>query len=110
MTSQKAPGGYWSAANPIPTIQDFVQNLDADKKERDKQIDEANRIKQQQEKQRHHADFEASPHKKGPETRLRRRTVTDPTTGKEVEIDDVGEEYLQAVRKPLVNIYIFPDS
>ena len=102
MLSQQAPGGYWSAANPIPTIKDLVESLDVDKKERDKRIDEQERIKHEQEKQRHHGDFEAVPHKRGPESKLRRRNVTDPTTGKEVEIDDVGPEHMEAVKRPQV--------
>ena len=34
------PGGHYSGANPIPNIQKFVESLDADKKERDRRINE----------------------------------------------------------------------
>jgi hypothetical protein len=37
---KKGPGGHYSGANPIPNIQRFIQSLDADKKERDRQIEE----------------------------------------------------------------------
>ena len=38
------PGGHYSGANPIPNIQKFVESLDADKKERDRRINEGLKI------------------------------------------------------------------
>ncbi|EEP80240.1 conserved hypothetical protein [Uncinocarpus reesii 1704] len=113
MTTQKKPGGHWSAENPIPTIQQFMQSLDKDKKDRDKQIDEAE--KAHQEAQKHQSrdqrrlpgrdkETEAPPHSPAPSVKNRRRTVTDPTTGREIEIDDVGKEHMKAVEEPKVSL------
>lgn len=107
MTTQKKPGGYWSTTNPIPTIQNFVENLDKDKKERDKRIDEdlARQNEQQRGRHRHHRDkgTDAVAHRKGPEPKGRRK-VTDPTTGKEVEIDDVDKEFMRSVKDPQLSV------
>lgn len=90
-----APGGHYSGANPIPTISQFIANLDKDKKSRDKHLDErasaraagthstshANRSRQQGDSHPHevqHGGVEGT-----------RKVVTDPTTGDEVVIEDV---------------------
>lgn len=103
MSAQKKPGGYWSTSNPVPTIQKFVENLDKDKKERDKQIDDARKQGGQQKRSRQQKDSDAVAHKKGPET-TGRRTVTDPTTGREVEIDDVGKDFMKSVEDPQLSV------
>lgn len=104
MTTQKKPGGYWSTTNPIPTIQKFVENLDKDKKERDRQIDEELRRQEEQRRERrHHKDTDAVAHRPGPEPKGRRK-VTDPTTGKEVEIDDVGKDFMKSVEDPQLSV------
>lgn len=105
MTTQKKPGGYWSEANPVPTIQQFIAELDAGKAERDRQIDEEARKKPTPQKQPTGA---AVPHRKPvPKTKTKGRVVTDPTTGTEVEIDDVDENFKKAVRDPQVRFYPF---
>ncbi|KAJ6189310.1 hypothetical protein N7519_004218 [Penicillium mononematosum] len=40
-------GEHWSGANPIPTISHFMEHIDAEKKERDRRIDEENRAKKE---------------------------------------------------------------
>jgi len=95
---QRKPGGHWSAANPIPTVQKFVEMLDENKKERDRQIDEANKAEKQGRLQE---NADAVPHRATPQ-RSKRREVTDPTTGKDVEIDDVNKDFLKAVKDPQV--------
>lgn len=37
---QHAPGGHYSGHNPVPTVKKFIENLDKDKAERDRQIDQ----------------------------------------------------------------------
>ncbi|EGD90977.1 hypothetical protein H112_01565 [Trichophyton rubrum D6] len=102
MTTQKKPGGYWSEANPVPTIQQFIAELDAGKAERDRQIDEEVRKKTTPQKQPTGA---AVPHRKPvPKTKAKGRVVTDPTTGTEVEIDDVDENFMKAVRDPQLSV------
>lgn len=91
---QKAPGGHYSAANPIPTIKKFIESLDRDKKERDRLIDE------QQEQQK---EEDVKPHRESERGKQgTRKKVTDPTTGKEVEIEDVDIDPSEAVENPQV--------
>ncbi|QVM06989.1 hypothetical protein D8B26_001694 [Coccidioides posadasii str. Silveira] len=105
MATQRKPGGYWSAENPIPTIQQFLESLDKDKKDRDRKIDESGRSQAREQKHRgRYQDIEAAPHKPAPAAKNRRRTVTDPTTGREIEIDDVGIEHMKAVEAPKITV------
>ncbi|XMA13307.1 hypothetical protein WAI453_006098 [Rhynchosporium graminicola] len=83
------PGSHYSGTNPIPNIQQFLESLDIDKKERDKKIDEgliSGEVK----------DHSASE----PGVSGTRKSVTDPTTGRHVEIEDVDKEFMRAVEKP----------
>jgi hypothetical protein len=91
--SQQQSGKPWSGANPIPNIQKFVESLDKDKRNRDRQIDEQN----QQHEQQHKGVVKA--HENAPKP-TGGKTVTDPTTGKQVVIDDVGKDMMKAVRDP----------
>jgi hypothetical protein len=95
MAQQQRSGKPWSGANPIPNIHKFVESLDKDKKERDRQIDEQNNSLQQQHK------GEVKPHQNAPK-QTGGKTVTDPTTGNEVVIEDVGKDFMKAVRDPQV--------
>jgi hypothetical protein len=93
---KKGPGGHYSGANPIPNIQRFVESLDADKKERDARIAESAKAKQGQNG--------VTDHKPGQPTGISgtRKTVTDPTTGRDVEIEDVNADFMKAVDNPQV--------
>lgn len=82
--------------NKVPDIKTFVRNLDREKQERDQRLDEQRR--------QAGADYsEAKPHK---ETKAgkegTRRTVHDPTTQKEVQIEDVDMNFMKAVEDPQV--------
>ena len=73
--------------------------LDVSKKERDKQIDEANKaVKQRQPLE----NAEAVSYREALLQRSKRRKVIDPTTGSEVEIDDANKDFLKAVKDPQV--------
>ena len=121
MAQQQAPGGHYSGHNPIPTVRQFVENLDRDKKHRDKEIDErakaANGNTQtgaapttptRAGKQTSAANTPKSPAQDGVEDhKLQKRTVegtektvTDPTTGREVVISDVGKDMVDEVENP----------
>ncbi len=96
---QKAgPGGHYSGKNPIPTVKQFIENLDKDKKNRDKQLDEQALQSHQSQKQN---QGDVQPHQtiqkhvKGTE-----KTVTDPTTGNQVVIADVNKEMMKEVENP----------
>lgn len=95
--NKKGPGGHYSGKNPIPNIQRFVESLDADKKERDRKINE---------QMQHQSASEAVDHvneqKAGvPESR---KQVTDPVTGREVTIEDVNKDFMKAVDNPQVGV------
>lgn len=99
---QKAPGGHYSGHNPIPTVKQFVENLDKDKKERDRQIDaQAAAARQGKTGQNATTASDAQPHKmqkrsvEGTE-----KTVTDPTTGNQVTISDVNKSMMAEVEDP----------
>jgi hypothetical protein len=112
---QHAPGGHYSGHNPIPTVKQFIENLDKDKAERDRQIDQqAREGKGQTPGQKGLAtstgrDVTASsgaePHKmqkrsvEGTE-----QTVTDPVTGNQVTISDVDKSMMNEVENPHVVI------
>jgi hypothetical protein len=93
---QHAPGGHYSGHNPIPTVRQFVENLDKDKKARDRKLDEEAALKRQQGQQ-----DAPKPHQQ-PEKQVEgtEKTVTDPTTGREVVIADVSKEMIQEVEDP----------
>lgn len=69
----------YSGANPVPTIKRWLESLDEDKKDRDKLIDEEERLKKKE-------GTKARPQEGGKS----RKKVTDPVTGKEVEIEDMN--------------------
>ncbi|KAF2745889.1 hypothetical protein M011DRAFT_520135 [Sporormia fimetaria CBS 119925] len=98
---QHAPGGHYSGKNPVPTVKKFLENLDKDKANRDRKLDEenANKLKEQS------GRGDARPHKP---TKMgvegTQKTVTDPTTGKEVVIEDVSKSMMQQVENPVLSV------
>ncbi len=103
--TQHVPGGHYSGQHKVPTVRKFLDNLDSDKRERDKQIEEE--LKQQrQQGHQDHSDVRA--HKEKPKGEAgTRKTVTDPTTGNKVVIEDVNKEMIKEVEDPHV---CFPGS
>jgi len=110
-----APGGHYSGHNKIPTIQQFIENLDTDKKLRDKRIDEQNKLASPSQAQWNgrpvDSGSDARPHKvlhdgiKGTQ-----KSVTDPTTGRQVIIEDVNRETMLRATDPTVGAeYQFND-
>lgn len=92
---QVAPGGHYSGNNRIPTVRKFMDALDKDKAERDRQIDERNQpakdgVTLHQPNQVHQKDHQ--------------KTVTDPTTGREVVIEDANKRMMDLVENPQVSI------
>jgi len=96
---KKGPGGHYSGANPIPNIQKFIQSLDADKKERDANIEAQMKAT---------GTSDVRDHKQGKSVGVAgtRKTVTDPVTGREVEIEDVNADFMKAVDDPKVRLLI----
>lgn len=105
-------GENWSGANPVPTVQKFIEHLDREKKERDRRIDGENRAKNQrsqQEKaegrngeQNGEKNGEAVSHQPREVSQAKVRTVTDPTTGRDIGVEDQDESSMEAVKDPKV--------
>ena len=99
-------GGHWSGTNPIPTIQKFIEHLDHDKRERDRRIDEENRARRECEK---HARQDGKDVEKVrleiPKSRARYRKVTDPTTGREIEVEDMDDKSMERAKNPRVRLF-----
>lgn len=105
-------GEHWSGNNPIPTVKKFIEHLDSEKRERDRRIDEENRAKKQFEKQHKHdhktgertngQNGEIASHQAREVSKAKMRTVTDPTTGKEIGVEDQDESSMEAVTNPQV--------
>lgn len=96
MAEQQRTGKPWSGANRIPNIKEFVTNLDREKAQRDKTIDE------HQTDQQAEYSSEVTPHK-NEKSKKKGKTVTDPVTGNEVVIADVGKEYMGRADNPQVS-------
>ncbi len=100
---QHVPGGYYSGRNKIPDIKTFVQNLDKDKKDRDAKLEELHKLEKQAGQSG--APSDAHPHK---ETKAGKpgtmKTVHDPTTGNEVQIEDVDKDFMKAVENPQLSV------
>lgn len=103
---QHGPAGHWSASNPIPTIQKFLEGQQQDRQERDRQALETQRQKEQEDnvrkQHREKEDTDAAPHTAPIAPRSAGRRVRDPTTGRDIEIDDVGKEFMKAATDPQV--------
>lgn len=109
-------GEHWSGANPVPTVQNFIEHLDKDKKERDQRIDEEVKHRNEAIKKEQLEDSKGEVHegKHGDVmthqprrvSKEKMRTVTDPTTGKEIGVEDQDESSMETVRNPKVRISI----
>jgi ABC-type Zn uptake system ZnuABC Zn-binding protein ZnuA len=103
-SQQKGPGGHYSGHNPIPTVRQFVENLDKDKKNRDAAIDQNATASKSPAKAPVTAQGGGvEDHKvKKKVVEGTEKTVTDPTTGRDVVIADVGPEMVDEVENPHV--------
>jgi hypothetical protein len=97
--AKHAPGGHYSGRNPVPNIQRFLENMDKDKKARDAQIDAQATAPSAGPDAMDH-----SPDNKPVGVKGTRKTVTDPTTGKQVQIEDVDANFMKSVDEPVVGL------
>lgn len=103
-------GEHWSSANPIPRIQKLMESMDIEKQERKRQLDEEKRqrkekgLPEEEEEAGHYQqkDGTAVPHRPRQVSKGKTRVVTDPTTGKDIEVEDQDEESMEAVKEPQV--------
>lgn len=87
-------GGHYSGHNKIPTVGQFLERLDKDKKSRDADIDK-----------RQLGGSDAVPHQNEKiKAGKGQKTVTDPTTGKEVVIENVNKEYMKFAKDPVLSV------
>jgi len=96
---QHAPGGFYSGQNKIPTINQFIDRLDKDKRERDKALDEqakARRAQQNGDVMPHHNEV--------PTANEHQTTVTDPTSGREVVIEDANKDMMEKAKNPTLSV------
>lgn len=105
-------GEHWSGGNRIPTVQKFLEHFDKDKKERDHRIDEENRTKKERAKREQKEDKGGEQHEGKHEdvvshqpretSQAKMRTVTDPTTGKDIGVEDLDESSMKDVEESKV--------
>lgn len=93
-----APGGHYSGKNKIPTVNQLLERLDKDKKDRDRQIDEQKKASKNQK------NGDAVPHQNETKSAAGMRTVTDPVTGHQVGIEDVNKEMMENVKNPQLSV------
>lgn len=98
---QQKSGKPWSGTNKIPNIKEFVTNLDKEKAQRDKAIDAQGTGQQQA----YHS--EVTPHK-NEKRKSQGKSVTDPVTGKQIVIADVGKQYMERADNPQVSALALP--
>jgi hypothetical protein len=99
-------GQHYSARNKIPNIKQFVESLDAEKKARDAQIDShppggSGGGGGGGSGEQAHTPQTAAKAKAGGKNR---RTVRDPVTGKDIEIEDIDSHHMQAAETPVMTI------
>ncbi|KAK6429949.1 hypothetical protein LTR95_013898, partial [Oleoguttula sp. CCFEE 5521] len=95
--SQKVgPGAHYSGKNKIPTVGQFIERLDRDKKARDAQMDQQAKLG---------GGSDAQTHKNAPPTaKENQQIVTDPTTGKQVVIENVNETMIDRAKNPMLSV------
>ncbi len=94
---QVVPGGHYSGTNRVPNIKQFMERLDKEKKSRDSQLEKDPQANGK-------AAAEARDHPLSAQGRggNNRRTVRDPVTGGDVEIEDIDSSWMKAVKDPQV--------
>ncbi|KAI5457322.1 hypothetical protein BGZ63DRAFT_457348 [Mariannaea sp. PMI_226] len=90
-------GQHYSGRHRVPNIQQFVQQLDKEKKERDANIDA-------QLKANKKSPGEAKDHTNDPVIKKDYRQARDPVTGKDVYIRDADLDFEEAVDNPKLSV------
>jgi hypothetical protein len=91
------PGQPYSGRNKIPNIQEFMAQLDSEKKQRDAAIDDELKHNKQGNEIKDHKNEKKAAKKDT-------RTVRDPVTGKDVDIEDVKLDFGKVVDDPQVHL------
>lgn len=89
------PGKAYGTNNKIPTINQFIERLDKDKADRDRQADEIEKFNQNNSDARDHKSDKPVPKRD-------QKLVNDPVTGRQVVIEDVSSDTMQHVKDDMV--------
>lgn len=89
-------GGHYSGANPVPNIKQFIERLDAGKRDRDQK---AETPQTQENSQPSKAPAHPSPAQELKAAKGQSK-VTDPVTGKEVVIENAHKDMVKEVDNP----------
>lgn len=95
-------GQHYSGNNRIPNIKQFMERLDKEKKDRDAKID-AEATGGAPKPKAKATGGEVQDHQNVRKRGKNRRTVRDPVTGQDVEIDDVDDDMLKSAEDPHVS-------
>ncbi|OHW92631.1 C2 domain containing protein [Colletotrichum incanum] len=98
-------GQHYSARNKIPNIHEFVAQLDKEKRERDAAIEAEDKEHQKIQRQaQHQHQGDSKDHVPEKKDRKKTKTVRDPVTGKDVEIEDPKDDFKEVVENPQISI------
>ena len=97
-------GQHYSGTNRVPNIKQFVEGLDRQKKDRDAQIDEQQKSKSHQQSSNNGASDIVPGASEQRKPGKNRRTVRDPITGHDVEIEDIADHHMKAAEKPMITV------
>jgi len=99
-------GQHYSARNKIPNIHEFVAQLDKEKRERDAAIEAEDKEHLKIERQAQHQSNGNSSKVHVPEKKDRKKTKTvrDPVTGKDVEIENPKDDFKEVVDNPQITV------
>ena len=103
-------GEHWSGHNPVPTIHKFLEHLEKDKQDRKaheqaltaKEKEEHEKEKTRKKEGKTDDREDAVPHRPRKVPKGKTRMVTDPTTGREIEVEDQDEDSMDTVKDPMV--------
>lgn len=93
---------HYSGRNRVPNIKQFVESLDRDKKRRDAEIERQGLNGGTNGELKFPQNGDAVDHIPTQKSGKNRRTVRDPVTGKDVEIEDIDSKHLKTAEKPMV--------
>ncbi|KAK5660782.1 hypothetical protein OQA88_12149 [Cercophora sp. LCS_1] len=95
---------HYSGRNRVPNIKQFVESLDRDKKRRDAAIDKDDTLNGNLNGQLNPQNRDAIDHILTSKPGKNRRTVRDPVTGKDVEIEDIDSKHLKTAENPMLTV------
>lgn len=102
-------GEHWSAQNPVPTIHRFLERMEQDKEARKAHEEELDAQEKARVTEKKDAKPEAIPHRPR-KSKGKTRVVTDPTTGRDIEVEDQDSDSMDAVKNAKVDVGSYSPS